>query len=933
MNNQNALLHEALTLQDAQQYDAAEALFKDVLSQDANNVVALYSLGVIVSKQQHDARQALDYFERACTASPSFVMAWNARGVQLQALGRYNEAEDAYKQTVGLDPAFTEGWMNYGILLHTLDKHVDALLAIEKVLEIEPDNPRALANRGILLTQLKQGELAIQTFRRLITVAPDYDEAVGLLLYEQLHACDWQHFDQLRAQIVDGVRAGRRMCSTLALMSMVDSAQDHFLCAQTYAKTLQNKPHPPLWQGEHYQHQRIRIGYLSPDFREHPVGQLMIGIIEGHDQNHFETYAFSLGINDGSSLRSRYQTAFEHFHDVRNYTAEQIARLIRECEIDVLIDLAGYTSDSRSAVLLHRAAPIQVNYLGYPGTMGLPCVDYIIADRHTIPEGNEAYFSEQVVTLPYTYLPTDAGLRASTKTPPRGEYGLPENVLVFCAFNHDFKINPRLFDMWMRILRRVPDSVLWLMARNEPIKNNLRREAEARGIDPARLVFASRVPDKADHLARYRLADLFLDATPYNAHTTCADALQGGLPVITYRGNAFPGRVASGLLAAAGLPELAVDSFEEYENLAVELANDAERRQALHRYLLDNRDRLPLFDTQRFCRDLEFVYATMWQRQQQGLSAESFSIEASGGTPVFAQGANAAAMQPEVKLTSEPLHTLLQLCPHMPMLTILDVGAALGEAPLYDPLIRAGKARLLGFEPDRTACSALNERYGPPHQFFPHFVGDGREHTFHETNWGLTGSLFEPNTALLSHFQNLAEVVTPVAQHSVKTVRLDDVSEVFGVDFFKIDVQGAELMIFQNALRALASTLVVQVEVEFLELYKQQPLFADVDAFMRSNGFKLHTFLGFGSRTFKPIICNENPNMGLNQRLWSDAVYVKDWQNLENLDNAQLLKMALILNDFYNSYDLSYLLLSELDRRTDEKLAIRYLGRLTGGTH
>lgn len=919
------MLYEALSLQDALNYDAAEALFKKVLTQDEANVVALYSLGVIVSKYRHDTELALGYFERACTISDNFVMAWNARGVQLQALGRYVEAGEAYKRATELDPAYAEGWMNHGILQHTLDKHVDALLAFDKVLEIEPDNPRALANRGVILTQLKQGELAIQTFRRLTEVAPDYDEAAGLLLFEQLHACDWSDFDRLCAQIVNGVRAGRRMCSTLALMSMVDSARDHFLCAQTYAKTLQSKPFPQLWQGERYEHSRIRVGYLSPDFREHPVGQLMIGIIEGHDRRGFETYAFSLGVDDGSSLRSRYQMAFEHFYDVRSQTAEQIARLVRECEIDVLVDLAGYTSDSRTGVLLHRPAPVQVNYLGYPGTMGLPCMDYIIADRYTIPEQDKQYFSEQVVTLPYTYLPTDAGLYASPTTPPRSEYGLPESAMVFCAFNHDFKINPRLFDMWMRILQRVQDSVLWLMARNESIKNNLRREAAIRGIDPARLIFASRVPEKADHLARYRLADLFLDATPYNAHTTCADALQGGLPVITYRGNAFPGRVASGLLAAAGLPELAVDSFEAYENLAVDLAHDAVRRHALRQYLLDNRSSLPLFDTLRFCRDLESAYTTMWQCQQQGQPAASFIVESSAGVSPVDQMVSPAA--------PEPLRSLLQLCPQMPILTVLDVGAALGEAPLYDPLIRAGKARLFGFEPDREACNALNARYGAPHRFFPYFVGNGHVQTFHETNWGLTGSLFEPNTALLSHFQNLAEVTTPVAQHAVETVRLDDVSEVREVDFFKIDVQGAELMIFQNALRVLASTLVVQVEVEFVELYKKQPLFADVDAFMRANGFKFHTFLGFGSRTFKPLVCNNNPNLGLNQRLWSDAIYVRDWQALGQFSDVQLMKMALILNDFYRSYDLSYLLLSELDRRKGGALANEYLDRLKGGSN
>ena len=627
MDNAHALLLKALELQGAGNHDQAESLFLDVIRKDPGNVAALYSLGVISVQVRHRPEVALGYLERARASDPSFVMAWNASGSVLQSLGRYDEAGKCYKQATNLDPRYAEAWMNSGILLHTLDKHVDALLCFEKVREIEPDSPRMLANRGILLTQLKQGEQAIASFKRLLEVDPGYAEAPGMLLYEQLHACDWSDFERLRQQIVDGVRAGKRMCSTLALMSMVDSASDHFLCAKTYAKTLQDKPFPILWQGERYDHSRIRIGYLSPDLREHPVGQLMIGVIERHDKTRFETFGFSLGIDDKSTLRERYLAGFEHFHDVRSQTAEQIARLIRANEIDVLIDLAGYTSDSRSAVLLHRPAPIQVNYLGYPGTLALPCMDYIIADRHIIPEENKRCFAEQVVYLPYTYLPTDAGLKASPSTPPRTEYGLPEQGLVFCAFNHDHKINPRIFDVWMNILGKVPDSVLWLMARNDAIKNNLRREAKSRGIDPARLVFAGRVPEKANHLARYRLADLFLDATPYNAHTTAADALQGGLPVITYRGSAFPGRVASGLLAAAGLPQLAVDSFDAYVELAVDLALDEGKRKALREHLVGNRDQLPLFDTPRFCRDLESAFATMWQRHQQGLPVESFAVD------------------------------------------------------------------------------------------------------------------------------------------------------------------------------------------------------------------------------------------------------------------------------------------------------------------
>jgi predicted O-linked N-acetylglucosamine transferase (SPINDLY family) len=308
------------------------------------------------------------------------------------------------------------------------------------------------------------------------------------------------------------------------------------------------------------------------------------------------------------------EASFDCFIDAQGLGARRIAELMREMEVDVAIDLAGYTSDSRIEIFAHRPAPVQATFLGYPGTLGVNYMDYLIADRHVIPPEHQPFFSETVIYLPDCYLPVDSGLRIAERTPSRAECGLPETGPVLCSFSHDYKITPPLWAVWMRILRRTPDSVLWLACRNESTQRNYRKEAQAAGIDPARLVFAGRVPRVEDHLARYRLADLFLDTWPYNAHTTAADALLAGLPVVTFMGNAFPARVAASLLHAAGLPELISESWEAYEELAVSLATDAAALATLKAKLAANRERANLFDTARFTRNLEQLLLDMLDR-------------------------------------------------------------------------------------------------------------------------------------------------------------------------------------------------------------------------------------------------------------------------------------------------------------------------------
>jgi protein O-GlcNAc transferase len=354
---------------------------------------------------------------------------------------------------------------------------------------------------------------------------------------------------------------------------------------------------------------------------------LIAGVFERHDKTRFETIAISLGVDDQSRLRARMLKAFDRFVDVRGMGSLPIAQLMREMEVDIAIDLGGYTSDTRTEVFAYRPAPVQVNYLGYPGSMGSDYYDYILADKQVIPVEQQRFYTEKVAYLPDAYLPTDPSVQISERTPTRAECGLPESGFVFCSFSHDYKISPPLFDIWMRLLKQVPGSVLWLMARGDLAQGNLRKEAAARGVDPRRLVFAGRVPLVEDHLARYRQADLFLDTFPYNAHTTAADALMAGLPVLTYVGNAFPARVAGSLLTALGMTELVTRSQEAYEGTAMALATQPGMLQSVKTQVAACATTQALFDSKAFCRHLESTYIAMWRQYQLGDVTDGLTIQ------------------------------------------------------------------------------------------------------------------------------------------------------------------------------------------------------------------------------------------------------------------------------------------------------------------
>jgi predicted O-linked N-acetylglucosamine transferase (SPINDLY family) len=615
------LRDRALGLQAQGAHDEAAAIFRSLLASDPTDPVSIYSLTALLIKAQA-FHEALQLIERGVAVAPRFEPMWFVHAMALQSAGRKEDALRSFDRALKINPQFTDALLNSGALLREMHRPGPALERFNQILGIDGNNQAALVNCGILLTEFKKSDLAIGMFSRLMSINADFPFIPGLLCYERLHACDWTDFDRLSGKIIDGVRSGRPVCKPFGMKAISDSAEDQCRAARIFAASHLSKAPSPLWNGETYGHERLRIAYVSPDLREHPVGHLMAGVFECHDKTRFETFAISHGIDDGSRLRERMKNCFDHFIDVSAMSSRQVAELMRAREIDIAIDLAGWTNDARIEIFTSRPAPLQVTYLGHPGTLGTDCIDYVIADRHVIPPEHHAFYSEKVAYLPDTYLPTDGGIQIAERTPSRAECGLPETGAVLCSFNHTYKIHPQMFAVWMRLMRRLPGSVLWLAPRNEVASGNLCAAAVTHGIDPARLVFASRVPRVEDHLARYRLADVFLDTWPYNAHTTAADALMAGLPVVTVMGGAFQGRVGGSLLHAIGMPELIAESLADYEEMVVGLVSDPDRLKDVKSRLMQNRATHALFDTGRFCRNLETLLQELSCRAVTGRLAD-----------------------------------------------------------------------------------------------------------------------------------------------------------------------------------------------------------------------------------------------------------------------------------------------------------------------
>lgn len=525
-------------------------------------------------------------------------------------------------------PAALVGRANLFFDLARLD---NALADYDKALAVRPKSARAWAGRGNVLNELRRYAEAAFAYDRAFRLEPNLDGIESARLLSRLRICDWTSYQSDCNTLVQSVRNNSHGVAPFAFLNVHSTIAEQLQCAKTWSARKYPLAEQPLWRGEKYRHDRIRIGYVSADFHEHATSYLMAGVFERHTRSRFEVAAFSLGPTDGSAMWRRLERAFDHFVDAQSLSDEQLAAVIREKEIDILLDLKGFTKHARTGIFARRPAPIQVNYLGYPGTMGADYIDYIIADHTVIFPEDEASYTEKIVYLPHTYQPNDDKREISSKVFTRAECGLPERAFVYCCFNSSLKINPSAFDCWMEILKQAKDSVLWLLEADTATTINLRKEAAARGLDPQRLIFAKQLP-APDHLARHRLADLILDTLPYNAHTTASDALWMGIPLLTWMGNTFAGRVAASLLKAVDLPELIAHSRTQYVMLAIELAQDQARLTTIRERLERNRLMQPLFDTRLFTFHIESAYEEIYRRQQTNLLPDHIHICATENT-------------------------------------------------------------------------------------------------------------------------------------------------------------------------------------------------------------------------------------------------------------------------------------------------------------
>lgn len=616
-------------------------------------VIALANRGAL-SREMGRPREALTYAERALAISPQYRDAKLNRGNALLELGRAEDALAAFDVMVAENPADFDACLGRAHALNSLCRWQDALAEIDRVIAVEPRNPLALNSRGVLLRALDRDQDALDAFNAAVIADPNhaptyvtrgslllklklYEQAaadfaaalrldpegrfvLGNLIHCRMMACQWEDFQQSLSALHNEVGAGKPVTPMFNLLSLSASEEE----ISAYARSLANGqpyPAPALW---HRKHERIRVAYLSADFHNHPTSFLTAGLYEQHDRDAFEVFGVSLSKPQSVPMTSRLKSAFDDFIDVHALSESDAVAALRDLEVDIAVDLMGHTANNRMGIFARHCAPIKVNWLGYPGTLGTDFMDYILADRIVIPERHQVHYTEKVVYLPDTFHVTD-DRRPSVTTRSRSECGLPEGAVVFCSLNNCYKINPTMFDVWMRVLGQVPGSVLWLLESGTSADGNLRAEASQRGVDPSRLIFVGR-GEYEDYLANYTAADLFLDTLPFNGGATVSDALWAGLPVLACVGSTFVGRMAASLLTAAGLSELVTPSLQEYEALAVSLGRDPGRLRQLRATLTDRRSRCALFDTHRFARHLESAYVTMWERHLRGEPPVSFAV-------------------------------------------------------------------------------------------------------------------------------------------------------------------------------------------------------------------------------------------------------------------------------------------------------------------
>ena len=630
-----------LSLNDQKNLTEAAACYRRALKLQPDFALAHNNLGNVL-REQGKLDEAILSYRQSVALKPDYAEAHSNLGVALRDLGCLDEAADCFSRAVRTKPDFAEGHGNLGSVLGEQGKLEEAASCLRRALVLKPNYPDAHNDLGAVLNRQGKLDEAVGCHRRALELKPDFPAALVALVHALQQLCDWTELPVLAERVIDLVdrEPAGEIASTVSPFSVSPfsflalprqtTAEQKLRCARQWVAcqlpATPGQASGPVRRPAREPRSKLTIGYLSADFRAHPVAALIAEMIEKHDRDRFVINGYSSGPDDQSSMRRRLIQAFDRFVDIKNASFKDSAQRIADDGVDILVDLTGYTQDGRPQVLAMRPAPIQVNYLGFSGTMGAPFMDYILVDDFIVPSDQQAFFTEKLVHLPGCFMANDSQREISPHSPSRAECGLPEQGFVFCSFNNSFKITPAMFDVWMELLKGIPGSVLWLQAVNRFVPPNLSREAQSRGVAAERLVFAPRTAGLPDHLARYRLADLFLDSFPFNAHATASDALWVGCPLLTLAGETFESRVAGSLLRTLGLSELVTTSIEVYQSLALQLARNPRMLGELRARLAANRQTSGLFSGERFARTVERAYLTMWETHASGEQPRGFVV-------------------------------------------------------------------------------------------------------------------------------------------------------------------------------------------------------------------------------------------------------------------------------------------------------------------
>ncbi|HEY4319440.1 MAG TPA: tetratricopeptide repeat protein [Herbaspirillum sp.] len=641
-------IHSAIALYDAGKTNKAERILTECIAESPRHFDALRVLGFIAGRQgryeasagylqraldlrssfiegwyylgkchEHlkDLEQAVNAFDRAIRLFPDFFEAHHDKGLACFHLQRYDDAIASFRAACSLMPNSSEAWTNLGVVFSEKRNHAGAIECYERVIALSPKNVFALAALGKAYSALSLHQESLRMYERLLAEKPDVELVRGFIFNAKLFLADWSAYESDRQALMAHCRVDPSCISPFVAAAAIDSPELQLRVAERFGAPYRQAA---IEQGPRAAaHDKIVIAYLSADYHAHATAVLMMDILKNHDRDKFHIVGISFGPDKFSDTTREIRESFDRFIDVKGKTDHETALLLRDLETDIAVDLKGYTFDSRPGILAYRPAPVQVNYLGYPGTMGVGHIDYLIADKFVIPEADEAFYSEAVVTLPGSYQPNGRNRPVSATAASRQSHGLPESGIVFCSFNSPYKNNPTMFGIWMDLLKRVENSVLWLLSMSAIFDENIRSEAIRRGVDPERIVFAKQTP-LPEHLARLPLADIFLDSLPYGAHTTASDALWANVPVVTCVGRAFPGRVGQSVLEALEMPELVAHSLPEYFDLACQLATDEERRGEIRKKIAAKVKTSRLFDAQRYTRELEYAFAEMMKIHKAG---------------------------------------------------------------------------------------------------------------------------------------------------------------------------------------------------------------------------------------------------------------------------------------------------------------------------